>query len=66
MNDEVVKHLWALWRVNKALVQGLKAAVSALEKADELSPKKRQAIIDTLKKLIAHNENLSQNEPTRK
>lgn len=59
MNDEAVKHLWALLRINKALVRGLKAAVSALETADELSPERHQDLIDSLKDLISQNENLT-------
>ncbi len=65
MNDEAVTHLWTLWKLNRALIRGLKAAVSALEKTDDLSPDKLQDMIDSLKKLIAHHENLSQDDPIR-
>jgi phage-related protein len=65
MNDEAVTHLWTLWNLNKALIRGLKAAVSALENIDDLPPAKRQDVIDSLNKLIAHHENLSQDEPIR-
>lgn len=65
MNDEAVKHLWGLWKVNKALIKGLKGAVIALEKMDELSVEKRQDVIESLRKLISQNEKLYENEPTK-
>lgn len=65
MNDEAVKHLWDLWKVNKALIKGLKGAVIALEKMDELSLEKRQDVIESLRKLISQNEKLSQKGPTK-
>jgi hypothetical protein len=65
MDNEAVKHLWALFRVNKALVRGLKAAVSALETAEEVSPERRQDLIDSLKDLISQNENLTPHEPKK-
>jgi len=65
MNDEAVKHLWDLWKVNKALIKGLKGAVIALEKMDELSVEKRQDVIEALRKLISQNEELYENEPTK-
>jgi hypothetical protein len=66
MDDEVIKHLWTLWRLNKALIGGLEDALTALERTDKLSPENRQHIIDSLRKLISHNEKLSPNPPRKK
>ena len=65
MDDEVIKHLWTLWRLNKALIGGLKDALIALERKDKLSPENRQDVIDSLRKLISQNEKLSPNPPTK-
>jgi hypothetical protein len=42
--------------VSKALIDGLKAAVFSLEKADEMSPEKREAAIEELIALISQSE----------
>ncbi|NVL92761.1 MAG: hypothetical protein HWN71_06960 [Desulfobacterales bacterium] len=65
MDEDAVKHLWTLWRLNKALIGGLKDALIALEKIDKLSPERRQDVIDSLRKLISQNEKLSPNPPTK-
>ena len=36
MDNETVKHLWALRKVNDALIEGLKTAIFVLEKEDDL------------------------------
>ena len=66
MDEDAVKHLWTLWRLNKALIGGLKDALIALEKIDKLSPERRQDLIDSLRKLISQNEKLSPYPPTKK
>jgi|GEM_PF-2089698 len=50
MDDETAKHLWALRKVNDALIEGLKMAIFVLEKEKELSKKKKihDRIIKTL------------------
>jgi hypothetical protein len=65
MDDEAIKHLWTLWRLNKALIGGLKEALIALERKDKLSPEKRQDLIDSLRKLISQNEKLSLKLPRK-
>jgi hypothetical protein len=65
MDEDAVKHLWTLWRLNKALIGGLKDALIALEKIDKLSPERRQDVIDSLRKLISQNEKLSPKPPTK-
>ncbi len=42
MDDEIVKHLWALREVNKALITGLESAILVMDKWDELTPERRQ------------------------
>jgi len=41
MDDETVKHLWALRKVNEAIIEGLKTVVFVLEKEEELSKEKK-------------------------
>ena len=40
MDDETVKHLWTLRKVNEGLMLGLKTALFVMEGWDELSPEK--------------------------
>ena len=41
MDDETVKHLLALRKVNEALIEGLKVAIFVLEKEEELSKERK-------------------------
>ena len=52
MDDETVKHLWALREVNKALITGLETAIFAMEKWDDPTPTRRQSMIEALKRLV--------------
>lgn len=52
MENETVKHLWALQQVNKALITGLKTAIFAMEKWDDLEPERRKSMIESLQGLV--------------
>ncbi len=54
MDEEtVVKHLWALRKVNEALITGLKATLLTMESWDSLTSERRQSTIESVKKLIS-------------
>lgn len=36
-DNEIAKHLWALRKVNEALIEGLEMAIFVLEKQEKLS-----------------------------
>ena len=65
MDNETLNHLMALRAVNKALIDGLKAAVYFLEKADEITNERRKSIIESLNDLIAQSEAVYAEAPTR-
>jgi hypothetical protein len=65
MDTETLKHLLALREVNKALMDGLKAAVYRLEKAEEISDERRKSMVKSLNGLIAENEAAYGEGPTR-
>jgi len=65
MDDETVKHLWALREVNKALITGLETAIFVMGKWDELSPERRKSTIEALQKLISQSNKAYENEPTK-
>lgn len=44
MDNETVKHLWALQKVNGALIEGLKVAIFVLERGGELSKERRKSM----------------------
>lgn len=57
MDDEaIVKHLWALRKVNDALITGLKTTLLTMESWDGLAPERRQSTIESVKKLISESE----------
>jgi len=58
MDNETVKHLWALRKVNHALIEGLKLAIFVLEHEKELTPKRRESMVNSLKDLISHSEEI--------
>jgi len=64
MNDETAKHLWALQKVNEALIEGLKTAIFVLEKEEELSKERKKSMIRSLKGLIAQGEEIYGEAPT--
>jgi len=54
MDEEtVVKHLWALRKVNEALITGLKATLLTMESWDSLTPERRHSTIESVKRLIS-------------
>jgi hypothetical protein len=65
MDEEtIVKHLWALRKVNDALITGLKTTLLTMESWDNLSPERRQSTIESVKKLISESEKAYSPEPT--
>ena len=56
MDTETLKHLLALREVNKALIDGLKAAVYCLEQVEEISEERRKSMIQSLNGLIAQSD----------
>ena len=65
MDDETVSHLWALKRVNEALIEGLKLAIFVLEREEKLTPERRKSMIESLNALIAQGEEIYGKEETR-
>jgi len=65
MDSETLKHLLALREVNKALIDGLKAAVYFLNKVEEIPEEQRKSMIESLNDLIAQSEAAYGKEPTR-
>jgi hypothetical protein len=56
MDDETVKHLWALRKVNEALIEGLKTAIFVLKNKKDLSEKRRNSLIESLERLVTQSE----------
>ena len=56
MDDKTKKYLWALRKVNEALIEGLKLAIFVLENEKELTRKRRKSMIESLKGLVAQSE----------
>jgi hypothetical protein len=65
MDNETLKHLLALREVNKALIDGLKAAVYFLDMVEEISEERRKSMIEALNGLIAQSEAAYGEAPTR-
>ena len=65
MDTETLQHLLALREVNKAFIDGLKAAVYFLDKADQISEEQRKSMIESLNGLIAQSEAVYGEAPTR-
>ena len=65
MDDETVKHLWALREVNKALITGLESAILVMDKWDELTPARRQSLIESLQQLISQSNKAYETEPAK-
>ena len=65
MDNETAKHLWALRKVNEALIEGLKTAIFVLEKEEELSKERKKSMIESLKGLIAQSGEIYGEEPAK-
>jgi hypothetical protein len=63
MDDETVKHLWALRKVNEALIEAVKVAIFVLEKEEDLTPQRRKSMIESLKGVIAQSEEIYAEAP---
>ena len=62
MNDESAMHLWALRKVNEALIEELTTAIFVMEKWDKLSADRRQSMITALKNLISQSREAYESE----
>lgn len=65
MDDETVKYLWALREINKALITGLESAIFVMDKWDEVTPERRQSMIESLQKLISQSNKAYETEPPK-
>jgi len=65
MDSETIKHLWALRKVNHALIEGLKLAIFVLENEKELTAERRKSMIESMKGLIAQSEEIYGEAETR-
>ena len=65
MDDETAKYFWALREVNKALITGLDSAIFVMDKWDELTPERRQSIIESLQQLISQSNKAYETEPPK-
>ena len=65
MNNETVKYLWALREDNKTLITGLDSAIFVMDKWDELTPERRQSMIESLQQLISQSNNAYGTEPPK-
>jgi hypothetical protein len=65
MHNDTVKHLWALRKVNEALIEGLKIAIFVLKNRDDLSEQRRKSLTEPLERLIAQSEEIYGEAATR-
>ena len=65
MDRETLEHLLALREVNKALIDGLKAAVYYLDKVDQISEEQRKPMIESLNGLITQSVSVYEEALTR-
>lgn len=64
MDDEALGYLWALRKVNDAILVGLETAVHTMENWDELSSETRESTIQSVKGLIAQSTAVYGDLPT--
>ena len=64
MDTETIEHLLALRQVNKAFIDGLKAAVYFLDKVDQISEEQIKSMVKSLNGLIAESEAVYGETPT--
>jgi hypothetical protein len=62
MNNDTMPIVMALSEISGALIVGLKTSVEIMENWDELTPQKKVALIETIKKLITHGEKVFNSE----
>lgn len=65
MDDKALQYLWALRRINEALIDALETAISVLEKVEELPKEKRMYTIESLKRLISQSKEAYAIEPPK-
>jgi len=63
MDDQTIKHLWALRKVNLALISGLKGVLLLMEQWDDLSSEKRLSMIESLKAMVQASEKVYGSAP---
>jgi hypothetical protein len=65
MDDKAEKYLWALRKVNEALIEALKMAIFVLENEEELSKERKKSLTESLKDLVAQCEEIYPEPPTQ-
>jgi hypothetical protein len=65
MDDETAKYLWGLREVNKTLITGLESAILVMDKWDDLTPERRQSIIESLQQLVFQSNEAYEIEPEK-
>ena len=65
MDDETAKYLWALREINKTLITGLESAIFVMDKWDELTPERRQSIIESVQQLISQSNKAYETETAK-
>jgi hypothetical protein len=63
--NEILNHLLALRKVDKALIDSLKAAVYFLDQIDQISEEQRMSMVKSLNGLIAQSEAVYGEAPTK-
>jgi hypothetical protein len=53
MDDKTLRYLWALRKINEAMLVGLKTAIETFEKWDDYTPEKRNIILEAMKTLVS-------------
>jgi len=56
VHHETYKRLWALKKLNKSLIEGIKLAIFVLEKEEELTEEGRRTMVEALEDLIVKSE----------
>jgi hypothetical protein len=65
MDDDTAKYLWALKEINKSLITGLESAILVMDKWDDITPERRQSMIESLQQLVSQSNKVYETEPTK-
>jgi hypothetical protein len=65
MDDDTAKYLWALKEINKSLITGLESAILVMDKWDDITPERRQSIIESLQQLVSQSNKVYETEPEK-
>ena len=65
VNNGTAKYLWALRKVNEALLEGLQTAIFVLGKEEKSTPEERKSMIRSRRGMVAQCEEMYGKAPTR-